>query len=540
MNGNQEVPASKEVFSTAKQTVALQTRLILGGEALSASKTNLNKVNSEMLSGIKPETINKISVASTKERSDYWQGKGTFDQQLKSWCDSMVKYINNPEFTEEIASKFYDHYFGKNNSESNINIYIDEVISEYTQNETVNLDQLYQNLPRIKKLSHIFGENSSEIIEDLILARAKLTDPAKKQELIEQVNEEKTVDGSPTLRLNWLNPDEERRLKWLYETSNQTKIVTVEKSKPITSPKTELKKTSEPIDKKSQELTKKSVDSTVQKPKPEPIRVTPEQNLQAAQFFCHNLREKLKNGTMQRWDGSNFIFTDPESGISIKAQSKNAVDTAWTDSNTFTEWASKHNLPIVIWHQVDGGHYTLLLKGPEKQFDGKYKVLIYNPFRDQEEYEDVPINEDFDDFKKRELPKLHYNADLQRYDLLELGDNSYVEKDRVDQYLFSQWFKLPPQRNYQASEQAYQQLVSKTNPYNLSIAEDVELPWELKVGKGQRFQSNGYDCGPLSFYSSVLRYAALPGHENEKKQLVDSFADQFDVRILTRKELLGR
>jgi len=89
------------------------------------------------------------------------------------------------------------------------------------------------------------------LIEATIRAKLKLIDENKKQEFINQVNEEKTVEGSPTLRLNWLNPDEERRLKWLYETSNQTKIVTVEKSKPITSPKTELKKTSEPIEIKS-------------------------------------------------------------------------------------------------------------------------------------------------------------------------------------------------------------------------------------------------------------------------------------------------
>jgi len=215
MNGNKEIPVTKEVISTSRQTVALQTRLILGGEALKSKNINLGKVTPDQLSAIKPETVLKINQASTKERSDYWQGKGTFDQQLKSWCDSMVKYYNDPRFTEEEALKTYHHFFGENKGESNINIYADEVIFGHIQNGIINFDQLHQKLPEIKKRANIFGGNSAEIIEDLILARAKLTDPAKKQELIEQANEEKIVDDSPTLRLNQLNPDEERLLKWL-------------------------------------------------------------------------------------------------------------------------------------------------------------------------------------------------------------------------------------------------------------------------------------------------------------------------------------
>jgi len=729
-----ESPQSKEIFSTSNQRVALQTRLILGGEALNPKNIYLEKVAPIELSTIKPETIDKINHASTEERADYWKNKGSFDQQLKSWCNSMVEFYNDPHFTKKEALEIYHRYFGGNKSESNINIYVDEVITDNTQNGVINFDQLNQNLSEIKKGANIFGGNSAEIIEDLILARAKLSDPEKKQELIEQANEEKTIDNSPILRINYLNSNEERLLRWLNQDKSPTEEVVIQvnltnelaKTNPELYKKTLLEKIknenpkmysiwellcknnrtsadkliidsttwfsesdskdgitlgtalmdegskytiifddskfnyedevvyrfshemshklipylsetknqnsefdhlletldqlrSKPgnkgisslaglglykkkgariqawedltemvnmyiqdpsylknyfdflsnpnyseIRKKynltqlSPETSKSLIDSIERglkplndelennlqlkkipepKPKREPMRVTPEQNLKAAQFFCNNLREKVKNGTVQKLDNSNFNFTDPESSISIKAESKNGVDTAWTDSNTFTNWASKHNLPLVIWHQVEAGHYTLLLKGPEKQYDGQYKVLIYNPFKDQEEYETVPIHEEFGDFKKRELPKLHYNPTLERY---ELGDESYVKKDRVDQYLLSQWFKLPPGRNYYASEPAYQQLVSKSDPYNLSISEDADLPQELKIGKGQRFQFNGYDCGPLSFYSSVLRFAALPGHENEKKQLTNSFAEQFDVRILTREELLGK
>lgn len=103
MNEGQKNLPTKEIFSTARQTVALQTRLVLGGEALNPNKINLGKITPEQLSEIKPTTIVKINQASTKERLDYWQGKETFDQQLKSWCDSMVKYYNDPRFTEKEA-----------------------------------------------------------------------------------------------------------------------------------------------------------------------------------------------------------------------------------------------------------------------------------------------------------------------------------------------------------------------------------------------------------------------------------------------------
>lgn len=392
MNGNQEIPAAKEVFSTAKQTVALQTRLILGGEALSSNKTNLNKVDPEMLSGIKQETINKIAVASTKERSDYWQGKGTFDQQLKSWCDSMVKYYNNPKFTEEVALKYYYHYFGENKSESNINVYVDEVIAAHTQNELINFDQLYQNLPGIKKLSHIFGGNSSEIIEDLILARAKLADPAKKQELIEQVNEEKTVDGSSTIRLNWLNPDEERRLRWLEPNAKQIAVKIDKPELPSSKPDVPENLTTE-LAEKNPELFKKSALALLKKEHPLVYAVweklvkdgkMSENDLQidSSTFRSENTAEKIILGTKPlSKDGKHrLIFEDKtmsyEDEIIYKLSHEicHSVNTHIIElnpnsglnklANTFFELREK-NKGLGITALASQPHYQE--KGPEKQ-----------------------------------------------------------------------------------------------------------------------------------------------------------------------------
>ena len=79
----------------------------------------------------------------------------------------------------------------------------------------------------------------------------------------------------------------------------------------------------------------------------------------------------------------------------------------------------------------------------------------------------------------------------------------------------------------------------RSNESYLRYSKYRELPEELKLGKAQRFQFNGSDCGPISLYTAVLRYAAKPGNEQEKQKLVEQFANDFGVIILTRKELLG-
>ena len=185
---------------------------------------------------------------------------------------------------------------------------------------------------------------------------------------------------------------------------------------------------------------------------------------------------------------------------------------------------------------MEGDHHTLLLKGPEKQSDGVYQVLIYNPSNNAEEYETVPITEDFQSFRERELRILQQNYDKEnrRYNL---SNDVYVPEGMVDQHLYNEWFKLPNGRRLSSNDLGQRQLTS--GQYDLSILEDTELPQELKLGKSQRFQFNGWDCGPLSLYTAVLRYAAKPGNEEEKQKLVLQFERDFGVPIFTRRELLG-
>jgi len=399
-----ENPQSKEVFSTTNLRIALQTRLILGEDALKLDKINLGKVAPEQLSEIKPETIGKINRASTKERSDYWQGKGTFDQQLKSWCDSMIKYYNDPRFTEKEALEIYHHYFGENKSESNINIYADEVIANHTQNGKINFDQLNQNLPKIIKMAHIFGGNSSEIIEDLILARAKLSDPAKKQELIDQVNEEKTIDDSPTLRINYLNPDEERLLKWL----DQNEQVEIKTNKSEPSPPVVIQ---EKLTKKIFNIEAQDID----------FSVSYEQNRKAADQFIAVLRDPkhLKTSPTYLFHDYGFVF-DGNNGGTI-------------DNPELL--ATRYHLPFATYsnHLIpEVSHSNLVIRGPHfDPQDSRWKITIYNPYQldiKEETLENVHNQQEA-------LAKISYNKLWGKEYLINNEDISFVNDPELRPYL---------------------------------------------------------------------------------------------------------
>lgn len=82
-------------------------------------------------------------------------------------------------------------------------------------------------------MANIFGSNSSELIEASIRAKLKLIDEGTKQEFISQANEEITTPQNPQLRINYLNPDEERLLTWLDQ--NQT-LTNTRRSSPSLKP----------------------------------------------------------------------------------------------------------------------------------------------------------------------------------------------------------------------------------------------------------------------------------------------------------------
>lgn len=90
---------------------------------------------------------------------------------------------------------------------SNLNQFIEDIIQAYHG----NWEEISQGLDAIEWYAGIFGETSSQVIKELIVTKMKLTDEAKKQELITQVNETQEIEGKLTIRINWFNGEEKRR-----------------------------------------------------------------------------------------------------------------------------------------------------------------------------------------------------------------------------------------------------------------------------------------------------------------------------------------
>ncbi|MFA6532412.1 MAG: hypothetical protein WCT22_00265 [Patescibacteria group bacterium] len=277
MDGNQEIPAGKEVFSTAKQTIALQARLILGGEALNPDKLDLKKVNDENLEDISKQTFDRLNIASTNERSQYWQEKSqgdaslnSYEVQMKSWVSDVVKFVNQENFTEKEAMDMYNTYFIGEDKISAIDRYVISIVNELNQLKQlkidVNLDEiLEQGLPEMKKMANIFGANSSELIEASIRAKLQILDEGKKTEFISQVNEEVVVSQTPQTRLDYLNPVEDRLLRWL----DQNAQTDIKISKHESSPKhVVLENLTTELAKKDPELFKKTLLEKIKRENP--------------------------------------------------------------------------------------------------------------------------------------------------------------------------------------------------------------------------------------------------------------------------------
>lgn len=268
MDGNQEAPRSPEVFTTAKQTVALQARLLLGSEALDPHNLKLQKVSNENLKDISKQTFDRLNIASTNERGGYWQNKvssdlslNTYEAQMKSWVSDVVKFVNQENFTEKEAMDMYNDYFIGEGKISAIDRYVISIVNQLSQlkqsKTDVNLDEiLEQSLPEIKKMANIFGSNSSELIEAAIRSELKLIDENKKAEFVNQVNEEKDTGQNKEIRLNYLNPDEERLLSWL-DQNGQTDIKIGEDE--TSSKKVVLENLTTELAKKDPELFKKTL-----------------------------------------------------------------------------------------------------------------------------------------------------------------------------------------------------------------------------------------------------------------------------------------
>ena len=216
--------------------VGLQTRLLIGGEALNPNKTDLPSVTAESLGNLQSRNYSPFAAASLRERKNYWQGKeddhfsrqkevwlanfvSLFDQNKyffrqneegKSWSELFAKLAINPlSFSRQSADEFYNRYFTGENKDSNIKLFVQDILSAYASSDgKIDYSRLRKDLDGVQWLANVFGSLSSEIVSQLADAESKLqTQPenlinqanTKEIELLEFIYSKKLIEFEPSV-----------------------------------------------------------------------------------------------------------------------------------------------------------------------------------------------------------------------------------------------------------------------------------------------------------------------------------------------------
>ena len=537
---------------------ALQVRLLKGGKYLFPSNSNLTKVTDEI--GKDEEvatTVDLMSYASTQERLLYWQDNK--DNHIKSWLkqttdffhdDKQKKHIDilshlklgdgedaislTTDFTSADAQKLYDRYFSGINQRnksfqttsgetkmvsSNIALFVQDVLNSYTQNGVIDINHLTTDFASIQMISSMFGEQSSQLIKELILAKAKMQVPEEKNKLITQANEEITIDDIKITRLNSLSLYEERLLAWLTNV-NTEKLITPILPKPV------------PPAANAPPLIVAASDTETSQ---EIVQHLPENNLHAANHFCQVLRNIVKTkgvlNTRQGRDEYNYKQDNLELTV-IKG-----ID--WFTSDIINV-ARKYHVPMILTGPI---HANIVLKGPHKNQDGEWGISYYDPLKKRDHWSPLKKQESFEEYIQRKLVEgtiksepsiIHISESPNTFDYIDSKgdiqnmDNLYMmyfnenTQNPVEQYVTSApWRSL------------------REGTYDLSLEGDTELNQELIDGKIQAFQQNDQDCLPLSLFAGILRYAAKPGNKAWKNSELKQFNKDFGLTIFTREEILA-
>ena len=219
---------SPEVLSSSHETIALQARLLTGGEALNHTKKELTPVSKETLEKgtgsshlIEQGSITERQVAY--ENEDFTENKRVWAEQVTqrfrenttfwnsakgtAWKETFVRIGINPATLD--PDQLYDMYFSTGEKPSHER-FVDTVLSNYTNDQGIlNYDQLIKDKEALTWIAGMFGANSSEIIIELIQAKANL-----------QVHPDAFVSGvntaqNNTTRLNNLTSKEKHLLTFL-------------------------------------------------------------------------------------------------------------------------------------------------------------------------------------------------------------------------------------------------------------------------------------------------------------------------------------
>lgn len=231
--GSSEVAYSPETLTASNETVGLQSRLLLGADALNPTKIDMEQVTKEDLE-TGAGAIQEIEQGSLAERNaayesdDFAENKRTWAEQVtkrfsehksfwegtkgKAWTESFKKIGIDP--TNLNPDALYDEYFSPGETPSTQR-FTEKVLASYAKADgNLDYDRLVADKEGLTWIAGMFGANSSEIIVELIQAKANLK--TKPDAFVQAAN---TAQNN-TIRLNDLTKREKHLLTFLHDPKN--------------------------------------------------------------------------------------------------------------------------------------------------------------------------------------------------------------------------------------------------------------------------------------------------------------------------------
>lgn len=213
---------------------ALQSRMLFAGSNLTQNINVINPTNvnvpeftQEQITDINSRDYSLFNNASTNERKlqagvkkedlpaavQAWAAKCTDVLHKDARAEKLQRMlgIDPKQITTEYMLSVYQAFFGGQNNESNIQLFVKNVVAKYTTDGKVDRQALEGDLNSIQWFTRIFGKTSAEIVTQLIDAEVKLID--NPEEFIRQGNESR----------NTLTADDTRLLTFLWENRTITK-----------------------------------------------------------------------------------------------------------------------------------------------------------------------------------------------------------------------------------------------------------------------------------------------------------------------------
>jgi len=214
----------------------LGMRLYLGSRALNPETS----VSPEAIGKTAIEEYEVLDYTSQHERKTYWEGKNNNNfgeqknqwnnniislfsdntsffaesQKGRRWADLFIKIGIDPhDFSEQTAEHLYERYFSYKDETFGVKKFIADMYNAHLKDDgALDIALLQQNNDAIEWISHIFGEESSQIISCFTQIKIGMQDEATKQELVKT-----SFDNQPEYaRINTLTLREKELLSLVW------------------------------------------------------------------------------------------------------------------------------------------------------------------------------------------------------------------------------------------------------------------------------------------------------------------------------------